>query len=89
MSKLEIDEVVDVFFHLFVEWFKTCPYIFLAFANFRILMGGNDVVDSKSIVAEFFKPIDLVCDKLIMTFLLQVGHLANVVFYKRRLQLVY
>ena len=89
MSKLQIHEVVDVFFHLLVEWFETYPYIFLAFANFRILMGGNDVVDSKSIVAEFFKPIDLVCDKLIMTFLLQVGHLANVVFDKRRLQLVY
>ena len=89
MSKLEIHEVVDVFIHLLVEWFETYPYIFLAFANFRILMGGNDVVDSKSIVAELFKPIDLVCDKLIMTFLLQVGHFADVVFDKGRLQLVY
>jgi len=89
MSKLEIDEVVDVFIHLLVEWFETYPYIFLAFANFRILMGGNDVVDSQSVGAKLFKPIDGACDKLVMAFLLQVGHFADVVFDKRRLQLVY
>jgi len=89
MSKLEIDEAFNVLFHLFVEWFKTCPYIFLAFANFRILMGGNDVLDSQSIVAKLFKPIDGVRDKLVMAFVLQVGHFADVVFDKGRLQLLY
>jgi len=89
MSELQIDEFVDVFLHLFVEWFKTCPYIFLAFANFLILMSGNDVVDSQSVGAELFKLIDGVRDKLVMAFLLQVGHFAAVVFDKGRLQLVY
>ena len=88
MSKLEIHEVVDVFIHLLVEWFETYPYIFLAFANFRILMGGNDVVDSQSVGAKLFKPIDGACDKLVMAFVLQVGHFADVVFDKGRLQLV-
>jgi hypothetical protein len=51
-------------------------------------MSGNDVVDSQSIGAELFKLIDGVCDKLIMTFLLQVGYFTSVVFDKGRLQLV-
>ncbi len=89
MSELQIDEVVDVFLHLFVEWFKTSFDIFLAFANFPILMSGNDVVDSQSVGAELFKLIDGVRDKLVMAFLLQVGHFAAVVFDKGRLQLVY
>ena len=70
MSELQIDEVVDVFLHLFVEWFKTSFDIFLAFANFPILMSGNDVVDSQSVGAELFKLIDGVCYILIMTFVL-------------------
>jgi hypothetical protein len=70
MSELQIDEVVDVFFHLFVGWLKTSFDIFLAFTNFPILMSGNDVVDSQSIVAELFKLIDGVCYILIMTFVL-------------------
>lgn len=88
MSILQIEEVVDVFFHLFVECFKTSFDIFLAFTNFPILMSGNDVVDSQSVGAELFKLIDRVCDKLVMTFLLQVGYFTSVVFDKGRLQLV-
>jgi hypothetical protein len=89
MSKLQIEEVVDIFFHLFVEWFKTSFDIFFAFTNFSILMGRNDVVDSQSVDAELFKLIDGVSDKLVVTFVLQVGHFADVVFDKGRLQLVY
>jgi hypothetical protein len=70
MRELQIDEVVHVFFHLFVEWFKTSFDIFLAFTNFPILMSGNDVVHSQSVGAELFKLIDRVCDKLVMAFVL-------------------
>ena len=89
MSKLQIEEVVDIFFHLFVEWFDTSFDIFFAFTNFPILISGNNVVDSESIGAELFKLIDGIRDKLVMTFLLQVGYFTSVVFDKGRLQLVY